>query len=286
MQEISTALRNAINAGNPQRVLLAFANSELSNEDISIGKGIELSEEFNGEEDLTIGACPSAVISFDLLNDENQLAEFEFGWFTAYLGARIDSGTPTETTRTFTENGVERTYAFAPLGVFYANKPKYLNQKIISITAYDQMELFEHDMPSAAVLSLTYPTTIGDILYAVCAYYGITCPSEFLNSDLEVAEEPKEFANATIREVISWIAECACSIARFSRDGELELAWFTDTELTYGESDYTKFESAWYSTNAINGAYFRNTEDVSETSEGTGKSNNYLIMDNPFLRGE
>ena len=36
MQTLSTALQNAIDSGNPQRVLLVFGNDEFSNEDIVI----------------------------------------------------------------------------------------------------------------------------------------------------------------------------------------------------------------------------------------------------------
>jgi len=287
MQTLSTALRNAIDAGNPQRVLLVFGDDEFSNEDIVITNGVTLNEEFITEENITIGQCPSSVISFDMLNDNGQLEDFDFGWFTAYLGARIDTGTPTEITREFTEDGEEKTYAFSPLGVFYAKKPSVLVKAVISVTAYDMMTMLDVAMPSSETLNITYPTTIADIYEAICIYLGITAASSnFLNYDLEVAEEPKEFANARIREVIGWIAECACSIARFNRDGELEFAWFNTPDVSFSESNYSSFTYAWYETKAVDGLYCRDTESGTDEVEGDDKTNNYLILDNPFLKGE
>lgn len=287
MQTISTALRNAINAGNPQRVLLVFDDTEFTNEDIVINNGLTLREEFNTDENLSIGSCPSSVISFELLNDEGQLADFEFGWFTAYLGARIDTGTPTEITRTYTEGGSSKTYAFSPLGVFYAEKPNVLIKKTISVTAYDQMLLLETDMPSAETLGITYPTTIADIYEAICTHLNITASSsQFLNYDLVVSAEPKELSKAKIREVIGWIAECACSIARFNRDGGLEFAWFVNPDVSYSEANYSDFVYSWYQTKAIDGLYCRDTDTSTDTIEGDDKTNNYLILDNPFLKGE
>lgn len=286
MQTISTALRNAIDAGNPQRVLLVFGNDEFSNEDILMTKGIELSEEFNSEQELTIGTTPSSILTFTMLNDSGQLANFNFGWFTAYLGARIDSGTPTEITRTFTENGETVTYAFSKLGIFYASKPDIVVKKTINVTAYDQMLRLEADMPSSTSLGISYPTTLGSFYDTLCYQIGIPyTASPFFNSTLEIAKEPPDLSMATIRQVIGWIAECACSIARFNRDGALEFAWFNTTSKTYDESGYKEFTPAWYETQAINGMYYRNTNESKQDTTGVTLTNNYLIQDNPFLNG-
>lgn len=284
MQTLSTALRNAVDAGNPQRVLLVFTDQEFSNEDILISSGVELNEKFNSEEDLTIGLTPSNILTFTMLNDTGQLAEFEFGWFTAYLGARIDSGTPTEITRTFTEGGATVTYAFAPIGTFYADRPKIVVKKTIEVTAYDQMLLFDEDMPTSASLGITYPTTVGGIFQKMCDHFNITPKAtNFLNNDLVVSSEPEDFGMATMRQVLGWIAECGCGNARFTRDGKLEIAWFNTTSKTYNERKYSEFSPAWYETEAINGLYYRNTSAGTETTNGTVKTNNYLLQDNPFL---
>ena len=288
MYTISQTLQAALTAGTPQRVLLEFtdASADFSNEDISITTGLELNEMFCSETDITAGLCPSAEIRFDMLNDNGQLNDFEFGRFKAWLGARIDTGTPASSakTKTYTEGGVSRTYEFTPLGVFIADRPAVVKKKILSITANDQMTLFDVDMPSASALNITYPTTLGVLYVKLCNYVGVTYKTaSFLNSTLAVASEPDEFASATCRDVLGWIAEAACSIARFDRDGILEMVWFNTVNRYYDEHNYSEFTQAWYETAEIDALNVRNANSEASTTEGSG-TNVYVISDNPFLR--
>lgn len=288
MYTVSQTLQTAIANGTPQRVLLEFADgfAVFSNEDIVVSTGVELNEMFNSETDLTIGLCPSAEIRFDMLNDEGQLENFEFGKFKAWLGARIDSGTPDVGAKTKTFSGGEYPglFEFTPLGVFIADRPAVVKKKILSITANDQMQLFDVDMPSAEAMNLSYPLTLSNLFTAMCSYVGVQYKSAtFLNSTVTIPSAPEEFDDATMREVLGWIAEAACSIARFDRDGLLEMAWFSTSEAEYDEHDYTGFTPTWYETKAIDGLHVRNANSEAETSLGLS-TNNYLIQDNPFLR--
>lgn len=285
MYAISTALRNAIDAGKPQRILLEFPNNvTFSNEDVAITDGVTYTEMFTSEDDICIGSCPSASIEFSLLNDEGQLANFTFGQFKAWLGARIDSGTATGKTKTFTEGGASRTYEFAPLGVFTAERPDVIKKAKVAVTANDRMVLFDKTMPSATNLSITYPTTIGALLSAMCTYLGVTLATQtFTNSDLAIASEPSQFKNATMREVLSWIAEAACAIARFNRDGNIEIVWYSTVQKTFSESGYSEFTPAWFQTEAITGTHIRNGNSNATLDLGTA-TNVYVIQDNPFLR--
>ena len=288
MYTISQTLQTALTAGTPQRVLLEFtdASADFSNEDISITTGLELNEMFCSETDITAGLCPSAEIRFDMLNDEGQLNDFEFGKFKAWLGARIDTGTPASSakTKTYTEGGVSRTYEFTPLGVFIADRPAVVKKKILSITANDQMTLFDVDMPNATALNIAYPTTLGVLFVKLCNYVGVTYKTaSFLNSTLTIASDPEEFDSATCRDVLGWIAEAACSIARFDRDGVLELVWFNTVNRYFDEHNYSEFTNAWYETAAVDALNVKNANSTATTAEGSG-SNVYLIQDNPFLR--
>lgn len=291
MQVISQTLRDAIDGGKPQRVLLEFANDgqpvSFSNEDISVSAGLRLAEVFSGSEDLAIGQTPSAQISFTLLNDHGQLANFGFGEFTAYLGARIDSGTPPAgaKTKTFLEGGVNRLYEFSPLGVFTAEKPRVIKRSMIEVTAEDRMTLLDEEWPDD--LTVTYPITALELLTAICEYLEVPMEAAtaegFLNSDLVLTKKPKQFKNATLREVVGRIAEAACSVARFNRAGELELAWYTQTAKTFDEHDYSEFTPAWFEAGAIDGLHVRNEDATNETVIGTSE-NPYLIQNNPFLK--
>lgn len=288
MYTVSQTLQTAIANGTPQRVLLEFtvANVSFSNEDIVVSTGVELDEMFNSETDLAIGKCPSAEIRFDMLNDNGQLENFQFGKFKAWLGARIDNGTPANSAKTKTFSGglYPGLYEFTPLGVFIADRPAVVKKKILSITANDQMQLFDVDMPTATAMSLTYPTTLSTLFTKMCNYVGVQYKSAtFMNSTLTVSSQPEDFEDATMREVLGWIAEAACSIARFDRDGQLEMAWFSTVNSVYDEHNYTDFSPSWYATKAIDGLHVRNANSEAETVLGQS-TNNYLIQDNPFLR--
>lgn len=287
MYEFSETLQTALNANNPQRVLIEFASGEqFTNEDVVMSTGVQVRSEFNSETDLTIGLCPSSEIQFAMLNDVNQLADFEFGEFTAYLGARIDTGTPEATakTATFTEGGSTALYEFAPLGVFIAKRPNVVRTNIIDVDANDRMTLFDVDMPGKTALNLTYPTTLGTLAQKMCEYLNVPLKSAtFLNSTLAVSEEPEVFESSTMREVIGMIAEAACSIARFDRTGNLEFVWFNPVNKTYDEHDYKDFTQYWYETKSIDKLHIRNGDSTAEYIYGNG-NNAYMIQDNPFLR--
>lgn len=282
MYAVSAAFRNAMNDVNcDQRVLFQFANTSFSNEDINMNSGMELTESFNSSTDLEIGLCPSAEITFDLWNENHALDDFTFGKFTAYLGVEIKTGTPTEMTRTY--GG--KTYAFIPLGVFDAPRPDVVRKRLITVTANDQMLLFDVDMPSASDLGITYPITAGNLLRAMCTHFGVQAASyTFLNSDMVLSAEPESFGESTAREVLGWIAQIACSNARFNRLGKLEFVWFNNVSATYSETAYTDFSPSWYTVPQITGLHIRNADSTAEKVVGVKGQNAYMIQNNPFLR--
>lgn len=295
MYQLSQTLQTAIAAGNPQRVLIEFIYRpdgspynpvvQFGNEDILISGGLHLTFDFNSETDLTIGMCPSAEIRFSMLNDQAQLAEFEFGTFRAYLGARIDTGTPGSNakTMTYTEGGQQALYEFAPLGVFIAHRPDIVRKTTIDVDANDQMTLFDSELPSGVII---YPATLYSMAEDLCKHVGVTLKQdEWMNSDITVSAQPEKFDGATMREIIGWIAEAGCSNARFDREGLLEFVWFQQVNRTYDEHDYSDFTPSWYETKAIDGLRIRSADETSEFSAGAG-TNAYMIQDNPFLRQE
>jgi len=300
MLTLSETMQAAREAGNPERILLEFTDPDtsavttFSNEEIAVTAGVRLSTPFNLEDELTIGLCPSAEISFSLLNDERQLSDFTFGEFSAWLGYRIDSGTPSvgAKTKTYTEGGVTVTYEFAPLGVFIAERPDVVDRDVIQIRATDRMSLFDVEMPDKTTLGLnptsSNPVTILALLQAMCTNVGVTlantAPDWFLNHNLTFSSWPKRaFESKTMREVLKWIAEAAGSIARFNRAGNLQITWFSTVNVTYDQTGWSEFSQSWYETAAIDGLKVRNEGETAESSYGTG-TNPYVIAGNPFLR--
>lgn len=290
MLTLSDTLAAAMAADKPQRILLEFPDENgvvMSNEEIVMNRGLQVSAPLNADKELTLGMCPSVEARFSLLNDVRQLSSFEFGECKVWIGARIDSGTPDASakTKTFTENGKSVLYEFAPVGIFVVDRPDIVQVDIIDITASDRMVLFDEELPSMTDLGITFPTTIGDIAQALCDYVGVTLATQtFLNSDLAVSSRPRQFDNRTMREVLKWIAEAAGGFARFNRYGQLEIVWFRTTNVIYDETQYKDFTPCWYEVAAIDGLKVRNESETSESSYGTDPENAYVIAGNPFLR--
>lgn len=381
MYSASEAFHEAVANGAHQIALLIFNDAVFTNDDINVTAGIEFNDYFCTEEDFSIGQALSNEISFSIFNDHGLLNEYEFGDFTATIGAQIGNETVTAqgtmqvssgnhtyvayssspylkrdgtavssqparairsmlvydgTVYCLLANGVvigykdsngsttsvsmnsfmkaqmakwtgkgiaytkasgenwklriwkgtnKRTYEFVPLGVFTAERPNvpYVNE--IHFTCYDKMQAFEQDMPSDADLGITYPSTFSNLFIKMCTYVGVQYGSTyFINSTAQVSARPDEFDNATMRDVLQWIAEAAGSIARFNRDGILTMDWMQRTTSVIDEHGYSEFNPYWYETKQITKLYNRASGGDYENVVGTGDEA-YLIQDNPLLKG-
>ena len=300
MVPVSAAFRRALESGAPQRVLLAFPDAIISNEDIDVEGGVDFREVYCSEQDITIGLTPASEITFAVFNEDGHYDDFAFGTFDAYIGVRVstrDNGSaPTRCpaitlyaaslSASVNGNGHLETYELCPLGRFIAPRPSVIRNTLIDVQAYDQMTLFDVDMPSAQELGITYPVTAGELLQALCDQAGVAAVSyTFLNSDIALSAEPSIFKSLTMREVLAYIAEAAGANARFNRRGQLELAWLTEQQSVFDEHCYTEFESSWYATPRVDRLHVRNEDSTAETVIGSG-NNTYMLQNNPFLRQE
>ena len=376
MYNASSAFHEAVANGAHQIALLIFSDTVFTNDDINVTKGIEFSDYFNTDKNLSIGQALSNEISFSLFNDSGLLNNYEFGDFTATIGAQIGNELVTEigaiqvqsTYHTYVayntspylkrdgsniasqpaykivsmliydgtlycllQNGAvvgykdsngaittvsvsdhmkaqmgkwsgkgisfinnilriwqgttKRTYEFVPLGLFNADRPDVPTVIEIRMTCHDLMQRFEKDMPSDADLGITYPITFGSLFIKLCQYVGVQYrTSTFINSTAQVTKRLDDFDNASMREVIQWLAEAAGSVARFDREGYLVMDWIRSTEYVIDEHGYKEFNPYWYATKKITKLYNRGTNGEYDNTVGSGNEA-YLIQDNPLLRG-
>ena len=104
----------------------------------------------------------------------------------------------------------------------------------------------------------------------------------FTNSTVTLSKAPKSFSTASMRDVLGQIAELACSVARFNREGVLTFVWLNRVTKSFDEHNYTEFEYTEYATTSVNKLSVRNGDQTQETVVGSGDSP-YMIQDNPFL---
>ena len=178
-----------------------------------------------------------------------------------------------------------RSYEFVPLGYFTAERPNvpYVNE--IHFNCYDYMQKFDKDMPSDADMGISYPSTFSNLFIKLCQYAQVTyLNTYFINSTASVSARPEEFDNATMREVLQWLAESACAVARFNRDGKLTMDWLRDTNQSINENGYSEFNPYWYTTKTITKIHNRASGGDYDNTVGIG-TEAYLIQDNPLLKG-
>ena len=183
------------------------------------------------------------------------------------------------------EGGTRQRYEFVPLGLFIAERPKAPDVIEIDMTCNDFMMKFEKDMPNKEQLGISYPISFGGLLKKLCDYVGVSLKTVvFINSNAIIKKEPGEFENATMRDVIGWIAEAAGGNARIDRDGELVIDWLRETGQVINADGYETFNPYWYQTKKITQLYNRSTDGSYDNHVGNGDEG-YLIQDNPLLRG-
>ena len=272
MYTVSTGFRNAVMSGKPQKLKLTFGENQIAEQNLSIS-GLTYSSMAFEDEELTIGAACSAELGIELLNFDGGLSSFNFDGteFIASIGVLV---------------GEE--YEYVPLGVFISEKPDKLKPKKISITAHDRMVKF--DVSADAFLnSLSYPTTLKNIFTSLCAHVGVPASmADFPNSGKTFDSPLFRTQDVLCREVLQWIAEAACSFARISRSGVCELAWFTDTNVTFNKTansaDYYNAVVSEYQVAKIDKLQVAASEKDIGVIVGTG-TNAYQIIDCPMLYG-
>ena len=272
MYTVSTGFRNAVMSGKPQKLKLTFGENQIAEQNLSIS-GLTYSSMAFEDEELTIGAACSAELGIELLNFDGGLSSFNFDGteFTASIGVLV---------------GEE--YEYVPLGVFISEKPDKLKPKKISITAHDRMVKF--DVSADAFLnSLSYPTTLKNIFTSLCAHVGVPASmADFPNSGKTFDSPLFRTQDVLCREVLQWIAEAACSFARISRSGVCELAWFTNTIVTFNKTansaDYYNAVVSEYQVAKIDKLQVAASEKDIGVIVGTG-TNAYQIIDCPMLYG-
>ena len=143
MYSASQAFHTAVANGAHQIALLIFDDAVFTNDDIDVSRGIEFNDYFNTEEDLSIGQALSNEISFSLFNDSGLLNDYEFGTFTATIGAQIGN-------EVVTAQGAVQVNSGSHTYVAYASSP-YLKRDGTNVSS----------QPASAVTSmLVYNGTV------------------------------------------------------------------------------------------------------------------------------
>ena len=245
--------------------------------------GLTINEFFNSGTNVSIGATVSSQVDMTIFNNNGDLNAFTFGRCKIYLDAYDDT------------NDVWLT---CPLGVYNIDIPKRRKVQLISAGGYDLMQSLDAIADSWwNGLSWGNGVTISDMIQSLASTLGLTLSANTLsnlpNASLSFSAPPFNSVEMTYREVMAYITEATGTIARFDRDGCLDLRWFSpaqiDSETVSIPADGANnpcivFDIAEYTVAAIDALNVKATgTDVGVTVGGGG--NAYSIINNPLLGG-
>ena len=255
----------------------------------------------NPDTDLTIGRSIMDEVNIQIINSSkiddliwNQVFQLEFG---------LEVGLVTD---------------WVTIGYYSGKRPdKVHNVDVINFTAYDGMSKF-YVLADEWLASLTYPMTLGQMYASMCDFVGVTMDA---GDELDNIKN-RIFLTAPIsntglmrRTILSAMAEAFGCIAKMNADGHVQMKWFSDqTSYELGATEEFSVNMVdlkegkkwidiedktwedleiyrWVDLEGYNGAFRINSVTVKLTEEDIGVSfpshsgfNDYLIIDNPFLR--
>lgn len=168
-----------------------------------------------------------------------------------------------------------------PCGYFTIDEPPRA-LSTITISALDRMILFDKTVETD---KLSFPMTVADLLNKICTICGVTLATDITrlpNKDYQITAYP-EGQDLTYRTLLQWCAALTGTCAFMNYDGNLELKWYEQTDLTISPSE--RYNSDMQENDvAITGIYFKdaaNTEYIAGTDDYClDLSSNGLLQDN------
>lgn len=271
MQSTSSTYRELIKQSGrvfKVKILCTFADGTqitLTDENI-MQNSLKISDAVSNEGSFDIGCAIINELDFEIDNSNGDYNNMSFE--NAKFDVRIGLVTEQKYDSTITVEWLRK-------GLYTAEEIT-VNEKYISIIAYDYMAKLDREFSEVDV---TFPITTANLLIAVCAHCGVAYSSlDFPNKDL-IVKSNEYFDEATsCRDVVSYIAQLACSYACIDMSGYLKLDWYSDTDIVIDERQKLN------GTVTVTGVQFTDTVDDSVYEFGTTEY--CLIIDsNPIIQG-
>lgn len=222
---------------------------------------------------IEVGSAVAAELTLKLKNDDGKYDN------TVFEGAEV-----------FVKIGIKKWDAhrwenavihWIPCGYFTIDEPPRA-LSTITISALDRMILFDKTVD---ISKLSFPMTVADLLNKICTICGVTLATDITrlpNKDYQITAYP-EGQDLTYRTLLQWCAALTGTCAFMNYDGNLDLKWYEQTDLTISPSE--RYNSDMQENDvAITGIYFKdaaNTEYIAGTDDYClDLSSNGLLQDN------
>lgn len=245
--------------------------------------GVTFTEFFNPDKNLQIGTAVSAQIGMTLLNTDGALDGFTYGRCKVYL---------------YVYDADYSTWRVCPMGVYIIEQPAKRKVQLVNAVGFDQMQKFDAIADAWwSGLNWSGGLTLLQIVQSMATQLGVSVSSNtasaITNKLVTYTSAPFDCVSVTYREVLELIAEATGTVARFDRDGALDLRWLNtptisgnnvtiDTD-TIGNQCFS-LDVAEYSVAPIDLVRGKFAEGDIGITVGSG-TNEYTISNNLFFQG-
>lgn len=220
--------------------------------------GVEYEIDINGGGDLRFGVAACGSLKFSAISPHPFSEGVEFTWLRKQIEEESFSAMGVFTVRSVTKRGM-----------------------CYDVEATDGMSLF--DVGAKPFLdAISYPTNHFGLLRTLCGMFGVSVQIKSMaNSSLVVSTSPY-WDGATVRDIISMLAEASGCFAHFLPNGEMHFGGYRNVEVDFTKSHYSSPFIADYSVAPIDKVQIRATQGDIGTIVGSGQ-NIYIVEGNPMF---
>ena len=245
--------------------------------------GVVFNELFNPDKNIQIGRTVSSQIGMTLLNTDGALNSFLYGRCKVYLDV-YDSA--------------NSAWLSCPMGVYIIELPTKRKAQLINAAGFDQMTKLDAICDTWwNGLNWSGGLTLLQIVNSMATQLGVSVSSNtasaIVNSPLTYTAAPFDCVEVTYREVLEVIAEATGTVARFDRDGALDLRWINTPTISGNPvtintdaigNQCLSLDVAEYKVAKIDLLRVKFAEGDIGVTVGSG-TNEYTIQNNLFLNG-
>ena len=271
------------NAVQTNGTLLKWAAGDTDSNGRIGQNGIVFNELFNPDKNIQIGRAVSSQIGMTLLNTDGALDNFQYGRCKVYLDVY---------------DAANSAWLSCPMGVYIIELPTKRKVQLINAAGFDQMTKLDAICDTWwNGLNWSGGLTLLQIVQSMATQLGVSVSSNtasaIVNGSLSYTAAPFDCVEVTYREVLEVIAEATGTVARFDRNGALDLRWRSVP--TIGGNPITintdavgnqclSIDVAEYSVSKIDLLRAKFADGDLGVTVGSG-TNEYVITNNLFLNG-
>ena len=227
-------------------------------------RDVTITESVNAAQELTIGSVCASMVEISVLDPD--------GKTNITAGEKIELITETNGNR-------------VPVGLFNLERPERKTANVLKLTGYDNVIALDADLTAWLSQREPWPTTIADLAEDVCKACGLVLRAKNFQNGWYTVDRFE--AEATGRQLLTWIAEIACCFVKATEDGEIIFAFYADEEKKIaagGESFYFANSLSYenYTVEQIDAVQINMGDYMWPPAENG--ANSYIITGNPLFQ--